>query len=107
MALLCDGALGALTNILNLSERAVYPLGDLVDIVFLAKPGGGERPIGLMCALYRVWSRCRRKYARAWERHHSRAYFGRLKGGLVKTPRATKVFAATWREPVVSIVLAF
>ena len=60
---------------MNLAERSGYPLGDLVDVVFLDKPGGGERPIGLLCALCRVWARCRRKYARAWERHHSRDYF--------------------------------
>ena len=63
---LCDNNIAVLTAILNLAEVAGYPLGDLVDVVFLDKPGGGERPIGLMCALYRIWSRVRRKYARAW-----------------------------------------
>ena len=69
-----------LAAILNLAERAGYPLGDLVDVVFLDKPGGGERPMGLLCTLYRVWGRCRRKYARAWEKHHERAYFWASEG---------------------------
>ena len=69
-----------LTCIVNLAERAGYPLGDLVDVVFLDKSGGGESPIGLLCALYRVWWRCRRKYARAWERHFTRKYFWASEG---------------------------
>ena len=60
--------------IINLSEVAGYPLGDLVDIVFLPKPGG-DRPIGLLCALVRIWCRCRRNYAREWERANDREYF--------------------------------
>ena len=80
LQLLCDKSIGVLINILNIAERAGYPLGDVVDIVFLDKPGGGERPIGLSGTLYRVWARCRRKYARAWERHHARDYFWASEG---------------------------
>ena len=58
-----------------MAELAAYPLGDLVDIVFLPKPGGGERPIGLLCSLMRLWCRCRRGYAREWERANDRDYF--------------------------------
>ena len=38
---LSDQAVHALTAILNLAEVAACPLGDLVDVVFLPKPGGG------------------------------------------------------------------
>ena len=43
-----------------------------MDIFFLPKPGGGERPISLICALLRLWCRCRRKCAREWERMDDR-----------------------------------
>ena len=75
MGLLSADALHTLANIFNLAEVAGYPLGDLVDVVFLPKPGGGERPIGLICTLMRIWSRCRRRYARAWEQANDRSYF--------------------------------
>eukprot|EP00959_Pyramimonas_sp_CCMP1952_P090195 1888125-Pyramimonas_sp.AAC.1 len=35
--------------------------------VFLPKPGGGTRPIGLLCFWARIWSRCRRQYVKSWE----------------------------------------
>ena len=41
---------------------------------------GGEWPIGFLSTLYRLWSRCRRKCAKAWERHHSREYFWASEG---------------------------
>ena len=75
IALLSPEALAPLAGIFNAAELAAYPLGELVDIVFLPKPGGGERPIGLICTLMRLWCRCRRKYARAWERANDREYF--------------------------------
>ena len=37
-------------------------------MVFLPKPDGGQRPIGLMPLLARVWSRVRQKVCAAWER---------------------------------------
>ena len=36
-------------------------------VVFLAKPDGGWRPIGLMCFWLRLWGRLRRKYCAQWE----------------------------------------
>ena len=42
IGLLSDDALAPLAGLLNAAEIAAYPLGDLVDIVFLPKPGGGE-----------------------------------------------------------------
>ena len=38
--------------------------------VFLAKPDGGWRPIGLMCFWLRPWDRIRRKYCAQWEADH-------------------------------------
>ena len=71
---LSDEAFFPLAGLFNAAEVAAYPLGELVDIVFLPKPGG-ERPIGLICTLLRLWCRCRRKYAREWERMNDRNYF--------------------------------
>ena len=75
IALLSDQALAPLAGLFSLAEVAAYPRGELVDIVFLPKPGVGERPIGLIATLMRLWCRCRRKYARAWERANDRDYF--------------------------------
>ena len=38
-----------------------------IIIVLLAKPNGGSRPIGLLGAIYRVWSRARRHLVQQWE----------------------------------------
>eukprot|EP00959_Pyramimonas_sp_CCMP1952_P455828 9472180-Pyramimonas_sp.AAC.1 len=37
-------------------------------MVFLPKPDGGQRPIGLMPLLARIWSRVRQGYTAKWER---------------------------------------
>ena len=44
-------------------------------VVFLPKPTGGERPIGILPTLYRVWCRCRRHVAQALEKAFQRPYF--------------------------------
>ena len=74
IGLLSDDALLPLAGLFNAAEVAAYPLGDLVDIVFLPQPGG-ERPIVLIRTLLRLWCRCRRKCAREWERLNDRIYF--------------------------------
>ena len=60
---------------MNLSEVAGYPLGDLTDIVFLPEPGGGERPIGLLCLFMKLWSKLRQPLCRQWEKAHDLAFF--------------------------------
>ena len=68
-------ALEMLAVIVNMSEAAGVPLVEGADIVFLPKPTGGERPIGILPTLYRVWCRCRRPAAHLWEEENSRDYF--------------------------------
>ena len=80
IGLLSPNALEALATLFNMAEVAAFPLGELIDVVFLPKPGGGERPIGLLCALLRLWYRCRRQYARAWEEANDRFYFWAAEG---------------------------
>ena len=43
-------------------------------VVLLPKTDGGRRPIGLIPALPRIWSRVRRSIAKEWEKPKSRAY---------------------------------
>ena len=63
--LLPDEAINALATLYNLSEAIGVPLVQGADIVFLPKPTGGERPIGILPSLYRLWCRCRRPRALA------------------------------------------
>ena len=69
-----DVSLQILAGILNLSELtgSVPVLG--AHVVFLPKPTGGERPIGILPTLCRVCCRCRRHVAQAWERAFQRPY---------------------------------
>ena len=73
--MLPDVALSALAMLYNFSEAIGIPLVLGADVVFIPKPTGGERPIGILPTLYRLWCRCRRPQATAWEREHDRAYF--------------------------------
>ena len=73
--LLPDKALEALAVLLNYSEMVGLPPVIGASVVFLPKPTGGERPIGILPTLYRLWCRCRRSQATAWEREHDRKYF--------------------------------
>eukprot|EP00959_Pyramimonas_sp_CCMP1952_P297964 6233031-Pyramimonas_sp.AAC.1 len=56
-------------------------VGDLPEqisavlLALLPKPSGGYRPIGVFCSWYRVWGRCRRSHALAWEQQHPRRYW--------------------------------
>ena len=63
LLLLGEAGLELLAALYNFSELSgqVSVLGAHVD--FLPKPAGGERPIGILPTLYRVWCRCRRRIA--------------------------------------------
>ena len=75
ISMLPTEAIEALAVIFNFSEAAgVLPV-EGANIVFLPKPTGGERPIGILPTLYRVWCRCRRPLAHQWESQHARDYF--------------------------------
>ena len=56
-----------------------------VIVVLLPKPDGGFRPIGLIPCLPRVWMRCRRDTAKAWEVKAERSflYAGAGKGSTI------------------------
>ena len=45
------------------------------SIVFLDKPDGGHRPIGLIVAILSVWSRIRSETCREWEAKHEADFF--------------------------------
>ena len=50
-------------------------------VALIDKPGGGDRPIGLLRSFVRVWYRIRKKQLAEWERSHgSAAYFSATKG---------------------------
>ena len=80
LALLPDVALDLLARLYSFSETHGTPLHVGANIVFLRKPAGGERPIGILPTLYRVWGRCRRPLADQWESAHHRKYFWAAKG---------------------------
>ena len=56
-------------------EEVGRPPVDLLALIFIAKPDGGRRPIGLLTGLMRLWGQVRRGYGREWEVAHSRSYF--------------------------------
>ena len=68
-------ALALLARLMNMMERVGAPPLQLLILVFLAKPDGGVRPIGLLSGLIRVWGRARRMHARKWEVDNERPYF--------------------------------
>ena len=47
---------------------------DLQILVFIAKVGGGTRPIGLIRSILRLWCRSRRPLVRTWDADHYRHY---------------------------------
>ncbi len=60
----------AMVALLHQCERQVmWPWQMLFALVpLIPKPTGGERPIGLLAMLVRLWHRCRRGIGRAWAR---------------------------------------
>jgi hypothetical protein len=58
-----------LAGLLRDCEQALkWPRSVLLIIVaMIAKPGGGQRPISLTAALYRLWARIRRPRIAEWE----------------------------------------
>eukprot|EP00974_Lingulodinium_polyedra_P091424 8862431-Lingulodinium_polyedra.AAC.1 len=55
-------------------------LARLLLTVFLPKPAGGSRPIGLMHFLARIWGRLRHQERASWEEAHARPYFAGTRG---------------------------
>ena len=65
--LLSDAGLEVLARLFQFVEESGLPPVRGSHIVFPPKPTGGERPIGVLAALYRIWCRCRRYAADRWE----------------------------------------
>eukprot|EP00973_Karenia_brevis_P085485 11862009-Karenia_brevis.AAC.1 len=75
VTLLDDAALDDLAEIFLLMEEVGLPPLQMLMLVFIPKPDGGRRPIGLLTGLMRLWGKVRREYARAWEEENARPYF--------------------------------
>ena len=71
-----DHLLLRLLDLLHEWERQPLPLEEFLSlIVFLGKPEGGVRPIGLTICLLRIWSRARSQICRQWEADNDEAFF--------------------------------
>ena len=57
-----------------------------VLVVLIPKATTGLRPIGIFCALYRLWAKCRTTMARYQWRKHGRTYLAASKGRAVTEP---------------------
>ena len=95
-ALLSDPALEVLAVLLEAVEKAGHlpRQVELVMIALLPKASGGWRPIGLFPGIYRLWGRCRRPWAVAWERAHDRHYYA--------AGQHTGAGDVVWRQAVLS-----
>ena len=83
VGMLSDDAIEAFISLLMAMERqGIAPEQvQVLLIVFLDKPDGGKRPIGLLASILRIWGKLRRSYANEWERDNARSYFW---GGAAK-----------------------
>ena len=87
-ALLSDDALALVSQLFACMEA----LGTIpqklrfVLVVLIPKATSGLRPIGIFCALCRLWAKCRTVLAQAWEDLHPRPYFAASKGRAVIDP---------------------
>ena len=90
-SLLCDTGLRVL-SVLFLAMEASGKIPAQVRallVILLPKPTGGTRPIDLFPAVMRLWGRCRRSVAEAWESAHDRDY--------IAAGRDRSATDATWR----------
>ena len=64
-----EEAKGMLTEILNQMEQSlIFPVQALLNVIaMMGKPSGGERPICLTTAIYRLYSRIRKTSVSTWE----------------------------------------
>ena len=70
--LLGDDFLHRLIDLLMAWEKSMdLPTCMATVMVFLGKPGGGTRPIGLLHGMMRVWSRLRSQLSHHWEKDHA------------------------------------
>ena len=101
VARLGDGALCALASLLvAIVCIGAWPqLIGVVLVVFIPKPDGGPRPVGLLPTLVRWWMRARLGVVRQWQDAHDRAFFyaGPHKGA--KVAAGSKRRGLSWRKP--------
>ena len=95
VALLGDEVLEVLCDLLALLEAlGVFPEDlEQVLVALIPKPTGGERPIGLYLALFRVWSAARVQALRDWERDSAQCPAFNTGGGQATTD-------VVWRQAV-------
>jgi hypothetical protein len=69
-----DETVEAFIDLMELAEELgdIPGAQDVIIMVFLGKPDGGKRAIGLMSFILRLWFRIRRPEHVAWEMSHSR-----------------------------------
>ena len=81
-AALSEGLLDALAALFTAMERTgTGPSAiRLLMMVFLPKPTGGHRPIGLLVGLLRLWGKARRALCDEWELERDRPYFAGCQG---------------------------
>ena len=72
-----DAALAALVRIFVLAEiLGQWPqLIGVVLVCLIPKSDGGQRPIGLLPSMVRLWMRIRLEVAQSWQHAHDRPYF--------------------------------
>ena len=73
--LLEDEALDDLAELFLVMEEVGRPPLELLTLVFIPKPDGGKRPIGLLTGVMRLWGKTRRPFGKQWEEQNARPYF--------------------------------
>ena len=94
-----------LTDILNDVERTLtFPAQVLLNVIaLLGKPQGGERPITLTTAPYRLYSRIRKTFVTEWESTRAGFWDSAVKGS---TPLRAALIRELYNEVPVYMGLA-
>ena len=96
MLLLPWEALQEICDILNEAEETmVWPQQTYLNkMIFLNKPGGGDRTIGLASMLFRIWQRIRAPIVQEWEAKQAVEWDSASKGqGALKASMRREVEA--------------
>ena len=70
-----DDQLEVVADIIMLIEESGTTPVELLTLVFIDKPDGGKRPIGLLTGFMRLWGNVRSSFGRKWEADNDREYF--------------------------------
>ena len=86
-----------LIQLMHALEESPISRKELVILmVFLDKIGGGQRPIALILALFRVWSRMRAAEVQKWERENDEPFFCGERGRRCETAAYLHNLVAKW-----------